>query len=197
MKLPKKFGRIGFGLLSLDSEYLGVTLLSEKNYVVSHGITLLHDIHSSLDFGYSLNMYHLKIDSFGSQSALGINVGLLATLHQRTRIGFTVYNLNNPAVGINNEHDLPQRMAMGISYEPYAEVITNFELKKSIDGNTEIHAGSEVKVLDMLTLRLGLKTNPKSFSTGLRFDMYNILIDYAVNTHTIGLTHHFGIGYKF
>ncbi|MCF7814772.1 MAG: hypothetical protein K9N40_09865 [Candidatus Cloacimonetes bacterium] len=197
LKLPGKFGRIGFGLLSLDAEYLGVNLLSEKNYVVSHGMNILKDIHSSLDFGYSLNMYSLKIDGFGSQSVLGINAGLLATLHQRTRIGFTVYNLNNPAVGTGNDHELPQRIAMGISYSPYADVTTNLELKKAIDGDTEIHTGSEVKVLDMLILRLGLRTNPKSFSAGARFDMFNVLIDYAVNTHTMGLTHHFGVGYKF
>lgn len=197
MKLPKNFGRIGFGMLALDSEYLGVSLINEKNYVLSHAFTVLKDIHSELNFGYSLNMYHLQIDSFGDQSTLGVNVGLMATLHERTKIGVTVYNVNNPAVGKENQFDLPQRMAMGISYSPYTDIITNFELKKSLDGDTEIHAGTELKVLDMLALRLGTRTNPDSFSAGVRFDLFNILIDYAANTHTMGLTHHFGIGYKF
>ena len=197
MGLPKKFGKLGFGLLSLDSEYLGVNLLSEKTYALSHSFCILQDIHSELNVGYTLNMYNLKIDSYGNQSAFGVNVGALATLHTRTKIGFTVYNVNNPSVGTRNNYDLPQRIAMGFSYSPYENVLTNAELKKSLDGDTEIHAGTEVKVFDILSFRLGVRTNPNSFSAGARFDMFNLLIDYAVNTHTIGLTHHFGIGYKF
>lgn len=197
MKLPKKFGTIGFGLQSMDVNYLDVNLLSEKTYAISHSFNLLKDIHSELNFGYTLNLYHLKIDSYGDQPTYGINLGALAVLHTRTKIGFAVYNVNNPAVGEDNGHELPQRLAVGISYLPYTDVVTSVELKKAIDGDTEIHAGSEVTVLDMLTFRLGVRNNPNSFSAGASFDLFNVVVDYAVNTHTIGLTHHFGIGYKF
>ncbi len=197
LQLPRKFGRLGFGLLSLDSEYLDVTLLSEKNYVLSHSVNILKDIHSELNLGYSLNMYHLKISGFGNQSTLGVNLGLLAVLHDRTRFGFTVFNLNNPTVGKDNSHELPQRMALGISYAPYSTVMTNLELQKALDGDTQIHFGSEVKIIDQFALRVGARTNPNSLSAGARFDLYNVLIDYGVNTHTMGLTHHFGLGYKF
>ena len=197
MQLPKKFGTIGFGLLSMDVDYLGVNLTTEKTYSISHSINVLKDIHSQLNFGYTVNLYHLAINSFGNQTELGFNVGALATLHTRTKIGFTFYNINNPKMGKDNSQDLPQRLAMGISYDPYQDVTTSVELKKSLNGDTEIHAGAEVKVVEMLTLRLGTRTNPNSFSAGARFDLYNVVVDYAANTHTMGLTHHFGIGYKF
>jgi hypothetical protein len=197
MQLPKNFGTIGFGLLSMDSDYLGVNLYSEKTYSVAHSINLLKDIHSQLNFGYTINLNHLAINGNGNQAVFGLNVGALATLHKRTKIGFTFYNINNPKMGQDNSQDLPQKLAMGISYDPYLDVTTSLELKKSLNGDTEIHAGAEVKVIDMLTLRLGTRTNPNSFSAGARFDLYNVVVDYAANTHTMGLTHHFGIGYKF
>ena len=197
MKLPRNFGTIGLGLQSMDVNYLEVNLLSERTYALSHSINLLKDIHSELNFGYTLNLYHLKIDGYGDQPTFGLNLGALATLHTRTKIGFTVYNINNPVVGKENGYELPQRLALGISYLPYTDVVTSVELKKALDGDTEIHAGAEVTVLEMLKFRLGVRNNPNSFSAGASFDLYNIVVDYAVNTHTIGLTHHFGIGYKF
>jgi hypothetical protein len=142
-------------------------------------------------------MYHLSIDGFGEQPAFGINLGALATVHQRTQIGFTITNLNNPSVGEDNAHDLPQKMSIGISYHPYTDVITSLELKKTMNSKTEIHAGAEAKIVEMLTLRCGVRSEPTSYSMGARFDMYNIVVDYGFNTHTIDSTHHFSIGYKF
>lgn len=197
LKLPRKFGTIAFGLQSMDVNYLDVNLESERIYAFAHSFNLLKDIHSELNFGYTLNLYHLQIQGFGEQPSFGINLGALAVLHTRTKIGFTVYNINNPAVGKENGHELPQRLALGLSYLPYTDVVTSIELKKAIDGDTEIHAGAEVTVLEMLKFRLGARNQPNSFSAGAGFDLLNILVDYAVNTHTIGLTHHFGIGYRF
>jgi len=196
-QLPRKFGTLGIGLQSLDVDFQDVNLMSEKIYALSHSFNILNDIHSNFDIGYTLNMYHLSFEGFGEQPAFGINLGALATVHQRTQIGFTITNLNNPSVGEDNAHDLPQKMAMGISYHPYTDVITSLELKKTLNGKTEIHAGTEVKVTEMLYLRCGVRSEPTSYSMGARFDMYNIIIDYGFNTHTIDATHHFSIGYKF
>ena len=197
MQLPRKFGTLGIGMQSLDVDFQDVNLMSEKIYALSHSFNILNDIHSNFDIGYTLNMYHLSIDGFGEQPAFGINLGALATVHQRTQIGFAITNLNNPSVGEDNAHDLPQKMAMGISYHPYTDVITSLELKKTLNAKTEIHAGTEVKVVEMLYLRCGVRSEPTSYSMGARFDMYNIIVDYGFNTHTIDATHHFSIGYKF
>ncbi len=197
MELPRKFGILGIGLQSMDVDFQDVNLLSEKIYALAHSFRLMKDIHSEINLGYTFNMYHLSIDGFGDEPAFGMNLGVLATLHQRTKIGFTVTNLNNPKVGVDNSHELPQKMAMGISYLPYTNVVTALELKKSFAGETEIHAGTEVEVIDALTLLFGTLTKPASYSMGARFTLYNIIIDYAYNTHTIDATHHFGVGYKF
>ena len=197
MELPKKFGNIGIGLQAMDVDFQDVNLLSEKTYALSHSFTLLKDIHSKFDFGYTLNLYHLSIDGYGEQAAFGVNLGVLATLHQRTKIGFAVTNVNNPTVGDDNFHELPQKMTIGISYEPYTGVHTSVEMKKPFAGTTEIHGGTELVVTDMLSLYVGIRSNPVSYSAGAQFSLYDVVINYAFNTHILGGTHHFGIGYKF
>jgi hypothetical protein len=196
--LPKKFGTVGLGLMAHDVDYLDVNLMSEKTYTLSHGIILMKDIHSEIAFGYSLNLYHLSISGFGEQPSFGLNLGAIAVLHQRTRIGFAVNNINNPKLGEDNRHDLPQKMSIGIAYEPYQNITTIFELRKSVDDDTEIHTGAEVTVFDILALRFGVRNNPASYSAGAGFQIYDIIVDYGFNTHsTLSGTHHIGLGYKF
>jgi hypothetical protein len=198
MNLPKKFGTLGIGLQALDVTYMDVTLTSEKTYSLNHAITIMKDYHSELHFGYSLNMYHLSFSGFGSQTTVGVNVGALAVLHQRTKLGFTVTNVNNPSVGDDFTQDLPQKMTIALAYEPYYGVTTALELKKSFDRDeTEIHAGTEFEILQGFVLRTGIRNHPASYSAGLGLNVKNILVDYAYSTHEIGGTHHFSIGYKY
>lgn len=196
--LPNNLGSLGIGLQSFDATYKDITLTSEKKYSLSHAITLLKDIHAEIYFGYTANMYHLNIDTFGDETDFGIDVGGLAILHQRTRLGFAVTNLNNPKLGKNNSHNLPQKFAMGISYLPYSDVYTSLELKKTFGGVTEIHAGTEAEVFEILKLRVGIRNQPVSYSMGFGINYLNINVDYGFNTHAVlGGTHHFGIGYSY
>lgn len=196
--LPGKYGTIGLGMMSHDVDYMDVNLMSEKVYALSHSFILMQDIHSEIALGYTFNLYHLSIDGFGDQPSFGLNVGAIATLHQRTRIGFTVDNINNPKMGEDNRHDLPQKMSIGIAYKPYQNITTILELRKSVNDPTEIHAGAEVNVFDILDLRFGVRNEPASFSAGAGFLLYNVAVDYGYSGHsTLDGTHHIGLGYKF
>jgi len=196
--LPQKLGTLAFGLKSFDATYQDVTLTSEKHYAIAHSICILNDIHSKMYFGYAFNLYNLSIDGMGSQTSFGLNMGALAILHQRTRIAFSISNINNPKIGKNNDSDLPQKFSIGISYLPYEGTTTAIDIKKEFGEATEIHAGTEIKLHKMFYLRAGIRNEPVSFSMGFRFSLYNVNIDYAYNSHTtLGGTNHFGIGYKF
>jgi hypothetical protein len=203
-ELPGKMGVIGLGLQSMDVDYLEENLMSEKVYNLSHSFTLLKDIHSEIYVGYSMNVYSLDMDSFGSETDLGFNLGALAILHQRTRLSFAISNLNNPAFGKEEDEELAQKMAVGIAYEPYPDVITAFELKKTyglggVEGEkTEIHTGLEFKVHELLTLRAGLRNQPVSYSAGMGIHAYGVQIDYGYSTHAVlNSTHHIGLSFKF
>ena len=197
MQLPKKFGVLGIGLKSLDVTYEDVTLTSEKTYSISHAFTLMKDYHSELHFGYNVNLYNLTIHENGDQNSFGFDLAAMAILHQRTRVAFTVTNVNNPKVGKDSSEELPQKLAMGLAYEPYTGVITAIELKKSFDREeTEIHAGTEFEVFKILTLRAGVRNHPTSYSMGAGFKLKNITIDYGFSTHEIGNTHHFALGFN-
>jgi len=199
LKLPGKFGFLGLGIQSFSVQYQDVDLVSEKTYALSHSFNLIKDVHSSINMGYTLNMYHLSYDDdsdLGEEATFGITAGSDITFHERTKIGFYFTNINSPDLGREDQHELPRKMVIGLSYLPYNDVITMFDIEKKVNEQTELHSGIEVTLLELLKLRTGLRSNPVSFSGGLGIDHFNITVDYGFNTHSeLGLTHQVNIGY--
>lgn len=194
-----KFGTISLAYESYGVEYEDVNLSSEKTFTLGHAICLNKDVNSELYLGYTANLYNLEYDELGSQSTFGFNAGVIAILHSRTKIGFTVQNLNNPKIGEDNEHEIPQRLVAGIAYVPYQGVTTAFDIKKTWNGDSEYHAGAEVEIHPMLTFRAGVRNNPSKYSLGVGLKPYlGLNFDYAYEMHAVlNPTHHFGLSYQF
>jgi hypothetical protein len=196
--LPRQLGVVGIGAKFFDVDYEDYTLMSESHLTLAHSFRLMEDIHSSLNVGWSANLYNVSMDGYDDDTAYGINIGAMATLHQRTKFGFAVSNLNHPRVGTDNRHDIPRKFSMGISYIPYDQVITTIEMKKDFAEDTEFMAGVELMLFEPLYLRAGVHQNPATWSTGASFRMIGIILDYSFTQHTVlEPTHYLNISYEF
>ena len=199
-----KFGKAGFAIQAFDVEYLDEDLMSEKIFTLAHSFKLLKDYSSELYFGYTANMYTLDIMDNSNAASFGLNIGMLGILYKRTQIGFAITNINKPEIGKSHE-EIPQKMAIGITYLPYSGVKTSIELKKELNSEfsseydkTEIHSGLEVELFEVLALRAGVSNNPYSLSFGFGVNAKDVLVDYAYNTHSnLNGTHHISVGYQF
>jgi hypothetical protein len=204
LPVSSKLGSFGFGFRRFAVEYEGVALTTESTFTLAHGISLYEDMHSTVSVGTALNMYRLEyglsvggIDP-GDASSFGLDVGLLVTLHERTRIGVLVKNMNNPQIGEDNEA-LPQRLHGGIAYEPYIGVTTTFEFENTIEGETQYHGGLEFAVLDALFLRAGMATNPNKFMGGFGYAYEGVSLNYGFSSGggVLSPSHQFGLTFAW
>jgi len=203
--LPTSRGTVGFGARMFSVEHNEVELEKEYTFTVGHGLMLMKDVHSSLAFGYSANLYGLSFEAesvtgadLGSDNALGIDVGVMGTLRGRTSFGFFMKNINNPKMGGSDEEDLPQWFTTGVAYSPYGGVNTSLELQKQDDEDLRACFGVESEVTDMVTVRAGLQNNPNRVSAGFGFKWQSVRVDYSYTSHaTLPGSHHFGLGYSF
>lgn len=196
--LPKKLGTLGAGVRMMDVDFDGYSLYQDQIFTLTHGFTLQKDIHSTINIGYNLNYYGLSFDDDDSDNAFGIDLGVSALLHNRTKLGFAVTNLNKAKMGFENQIDLPSKLAMGIAYMPYDGVTTTIELKKDFAEATEFMGGVEAKVFEPLYLRAGVHQNPATYSAGATFVLEGISIDYSFTMHSVlSPTHYMNLGYKF
>lgn len=203
--VPTDYGTFGVGGRMLTVEYNGVDLSSEYTVTVSHGVSLMEDVHSSLAFGYSANLYGLAFDAqsvsgedLGSANAVGFDVGVLGTLRGRTRFGLFMKNINNPKLTGTDEEDLPQWFTAGVAYSPYGGVQTLLEIQKQDDEDLRACFGVETELTDYLVARAGLQNNPNRVSAGIGARWSGIRVDYSYTSHAVlPGSHHFGLGYVF
>ena len=203
--MPTSYGTVGFGARMLKVKQGEVDLSKEYTITLGQGFSLMKDVHSSLAFGYSANLYGLSFDApsvsgedLGSANTVGFDVGVLGTLRGRTRFGFFMKNINNPKLGETDTEDLPQWFTTGVAYSPYGGVTTSLELQKQDDEDLRACFGVESEITDYLTLRAGLQNNPNRVSAGFGAMWQSIRIDYSYTSHAaLPGSHHFGLGYAF
>ncbi|HID37933.1 MAG TPA: hypothetical protein EYP36_00255 [Calditrichaeota bacterium] len=170
---------------------------------MSHAFYLLNDIHSSLSFGYNLKYYHWNLANsvegleLGSAGTFGLDLGMQASLYQRTWVGVYVYNVNAPTLGAAMKHDLPQRIVAGAAYRPVSGLTTSIAFDKTIGYDMQMQGGFEFQPVKWLALRLGGSTDPNRFSAGLGLNYFGFRFDYSFHSHPVlPETHKFGISYQ-
>ena len=192
-------GAFGVSLTQFKVEHEGVKLLEESRIALGYGKTVYSDMHSQVDMGASVNMYHLKFGETtsgidpGNDSALGIDLGLLVTVHKRTKLGVMIKNVNNAQIGIDEE-ELAHRVVAGISYQPYDGVITTFEFDNELGQDTQYHGGMEFYAAEGFALRAGIVTNPNKLTAGFGYSLDRFSLNYGFSTGggTLESTHQFG-----
>jgi len=198
------YGTLGFSFQKQGLEYKGVDMEEEKTFQFGQGFRLMGDIHSWLSLGYAINLYSLEFGKsvggvdLGSAHTIGIDIGGLAGIWRRTRLGFIAHNLNNPQMGKGSKFDLPQSIIVGICYSPYKGMHTNWDVEKELNSNTQLHFGMESKLTKSLDLRVGLQNNPNLYTLGMGIYYQGISFDYAFSYNSQpGSTHQFTLGYRF
>ncbi|MBN2543800.1 hypothetical protein JXI42_13145 [bacterium] len=202
IKLPR-YGTLGMAYRDVVVKYQEVVLTNEQTFTFSHGFIIMQDIHSSLDLGYALNIYTLQYAesvegrNLGSSYTFGFNIGAQARIYDRTYVGLFMENVNSPKIGDEFKESLPQRLKLGLGYEPYDKILTLFEVEKEHNHDIQMRFGIEVKPYEELSLRVGGQNRPEKFSVGFGVNIMGTVFDYSLQTHPVlPLTHHFMLAFS-
>lgn len=211
-----QIGAIGFsyempkwGTVAVSAEFFNVewdnhVLMQEASYALSHGFELMKDLSTSLSLGYNIRLFQLTYNNFEGTGATQettealFDFGIMATLYDRLYFGAFLKNVGNTKVGLEHDQELLREMQVGIAYNPYPGVWTNFDLSKEIGYDNRYHFGVDYEVFNendvMFDVHIGFVSNPNQFAYGfeLGFDGYSVL--YGAMTHPIAVTHQFGLG---
>lgn len=199
-----------WGTLSLHGDMLrvknGDAILSSENALgVSHGFHLLKDLRSSLSLGYSLNVLFANYGTsaglsgdgtdgidLGGVAGLGVDVGLQASLRDRTWMGLAIKNINAPKFG-SSESEAPalRKFVAGLGYAPYYGLKSSFEVEKVFGRDVQYRAGLEYAIMEWFTLRAGISTYPSQLTLGFGVQKSFFKVDYAFVSHPVLSGTHF------
>ena len=176
-------------------------LTSELCISLSQGFDLLNDKNSTLSIGYSLNYLRLNqgssagvsgngIDglSESSISSVGIDIGVLSSLRDKVVLGAYIKNINSPHLskGPSLQY-LPRKLSIGITYLPFAQLKTNFQIEKLLgSSDNQFRFGIEYELNKQVLLRTGIQMKPNRYGMGFSY-MPNdkMKISFGMLTHPV------------
>lgn len=185
---PFSFGNIG-----VTAQTYGFELYRENSFSLSYAQNFFPNFYAGVRVKYNT----LTIQNYGSDNIIGIDIGFLAQLSDVMKVGFAAVNLNRPAWG-EAKDKLPQIFRGGFSYLPLKNILLGFEIEKDVRYPFNLKFGLEYNLLEMFALRFGYNNSPSKFAGGFGVSYSIFQINYAVQSHLdLGLTHLFGIDFKF
>lgn len=177
--IPTSFGITGFGF-----HRYGGDLFNETRVRLGYANTW-----NSLKFGAVLNYNHISQASpYGSGGALGLDVGIAARIASGFWLGAKATNLNQPSYDFAAEDEsLSRELSFGLSYNLDQNALFLFDVVKDVRFPVAYRGGIELKVIENLKGRIGVSTEPNTYSFGIGYGLELWEVNIAFQRHeTIG-----------
>lgn len=166
------------GSASISWQHYGSSLYSESCTYATYSTKITGAVRA----GASVGLLQRDSPGRGTESAIGINLGVLTTFSPLVKLGASVFNLNKPESGRGNEN-APMTAFAGASYKPAGNIIVSAAMEKPEKKETRLLTGGEVRILKFLSLRAGFATGPSTFSGGVGIMFKNVQGDISLVRH--------------
>ncbi|MCP4293533.1 MAG: PorV/PorQ family protein [bacterium] len=140
--------------------------------------------------GLDLGMRVSPLQAFGGQSSFAEDL----------KLGFSVRNLIEPNMrlkedGVKDPTGLRVGLAYNGEFSKNLHLLLTGDIEKTREMDTRLHAGAEVRLLDILALRVG--SNSGMMTAGAGFQVASLTCDYAFEDNPLETVHRFGVGLAF
>jgi len=182
-----------WGTLGGGVHRYGFNLFNENRFLLGYKNSL-----GKFHYGGSVSYTHVfQGAGYGSAGAMGVDLGLAAEVIDGLWFGARATNLNQPSYGDTDE-DLPRELAAGLSYQISEEALVTTEVVKDVMFPTSFRAGLEFEVVTSLFARVGVTTNPETYSFGFGYQTDGWIVNFALQQHNpLGLSPALDFGIRF
>ena len=175
--VPTKFGTGALGI-----HRYGGDLFNETRIRMGY-----KNVWKSLHVGMVLNYNHISFGGpYGSGGALGLDVGLAAKVTNDLWLGAKATNLNRPSYDFQSyDEDLIRDLSIGLSYMLAERALFTFDVYKDVKFPVSYRGGVEVTVIENLKARVGITTEPVTYSFGFGYGRNFWQVDLVVQKDQI------------
>jgi hypothetical protein len=184
--IPTKFGAFGLQLHSF-----GFETYNEQKICLSYARKLFDKVAIGVQFGY----LNTRIPEYGNQGVLTTEIGLQAEVLENLWLGA---NLSNPLpVKLTETEYLPTQLNLGLTYHFSEKLQISTAVHKDFEYPASVRAGFNYRIIQPISLRLGISTQPIENSFGIGIHLKQFDLDFAVAYHQLlGFTPAFSMVYQ-
>lgn len=181
-----RIGYSGIGNFGIGGGSFGNELYRETEILLGYSWSK-----EEVKLGVSVRGMNLWVKDRDTDFAIGVDFGVSFQVTPSFDFNLALHNINFPKIG-NDE--LPKRAIAGFITKLTPEVTTWFQVYKESIYPVEIRIRNEIRISELMSLGVGVKTYPSSFSFGVLLNYKRLGISYFARTHeTLGLTHILGV----
>lgn len=180
-----------FGILV---QSFGFDAFNEQKIGVAYGRKLADKMAIGIQFDY----LNTRIPEYGNQGVLTFEGGLQAEIMDNFWLGASIFNpirtQEQDSIGVVNA----TKFNFGLSYLFSEKVFLAAEVEKDFQEATAVKVGLDYRIIDPISLRLGVGTAPTLNSFGVGIHLQQVRLDFAASYHQIlGFTPTFSMNYNF
>lgn len=183
------------GTFGLALNYFGYTNYNEQKI----GLSYARKLFEGVGIGAQVDYLGTRIPEYGTASSVTFELGVQANLLDKLMVGGHVFSPVRVQLTDSDRDVIPTQLNIGFSYLPSDKVLIALEVEKDIDYKASFKGGIEYKVVDQLSIRAGIGTEPIQNSFGIGVHLPNLDIDFSAMYHyelgfTPGISVSYGIG---
>lgn len=133
--------------------------------------------------GLSATLHHAQIRGYGSGIAVALDVGFNVDVLPSLAAAATVRNLNQALLA--GLEPVPQTLAVGLAYDPGAHLSLVLDVVDDSRFPLSVRSGAELRPVEAVALRIGVSTDPTTFSGGAGVRLGSLRADLAATRHEV------------
>jgi len=181
------------GTFGLVINYFGYENYNEQKI----GLAYARKLFEGVAIGAQLDYLSTRIPEYGSAGKVTFELGVQADLLENFSVGAHIFSPIRTQLTDNEIDVVPTQLNVGIAYLPTKKVTLAIELEKDFDYAASFKGGLEYQLVDELSLRVGVGTNPTQNSFGIGIHLGSLDIDLAAAYHqNLGFTPGISVSYK-
>lgn len=172
---------LGEGGIGLSFRNAGFSLYNQGSYGLAYGRKLGEGINAGIQFNY----FTLQLgEGYGSTSAVTVEGGFQFDVSDQITLAGHITNPNRSQLSGSNE-ELPSYLRGGVAYHVSTKVSAMAEIWKAVDDPAQIHAGVAYHPSEMVSLGIGMSSNPGVVYGGFQFRISDFEIGVATTYHNV------------
>ena len=183
------------GTFGLILQHYGFSLYSE----IKGGITYGMSFGKYLSAGVQLNCLRIsQAEGYGNNNVFSFEIGAQYKASEHLTLGVHIVNPVASRISKNSSERLPALIQLGILWKISEELLTTVETEKDLLHKPVIRAGVEYHLAKPLFARVGILTNPTTFTFGAGLEFGSFRLDLASGYHLVlGYSPQASIIYRF
>jgi len=181
------------GTFGLVINYFGYENYNEQKI----GLAYARKLFEGVAIGAQVDYLGTRIPEYGSTGKVTFELGVQADLLEKFIIGAHIFSPIRTQLTDDEIDVIPTQLNVGITYLPTEKVMIALELEKDFDYTASFKGGIEYQLVDELSLRVGVGTNPTQNGFGIGIHVGKLDIDIAAAYHQLlGFTPGISVSYN-